>query len=167
MSLTSAQRIRCLEILVAIIYSSSPDDYEKDIGVLYSSPYINVINYFKSNWEPIKEQWVVCFKDEVLSLGETTNNRIEYTFQKVKSVCSKFSTLRQFFNGVFTVLGTLRNERNNQLFMALMKKSNSIKCNDEIMFAELVTPKFIQKGKDVSLKISYQVIPSFEGKVSN
>ena len=141
MSLTSAQRIRCLEILVAITYSSSSDDYEKNIGVLYSSPYINVISYFKSNWEPIKEQWVVCFKYEMLSLGETTNNRIQSTFQKVKSVCSKFSTLRQFFD-------------------------DSIKCNDEIMFAELVTPyafKFIQKEKDVSLKVSYQVIPSSEG----
>ena len=115
-----------------------------------------MINYFKSNWEPTKEQWVVCFKDEVLSLGETTNNRID----------SKFSTLRQLFDEFLTVLKTLRNERNNQFFMALTKKNNSIKYNDEIMFAELVTPyafKFIQQEKNVSLKVSYQVIPSSEG----
>ena len=83
-----------------------------------------MINYFKPNWEPIKEQWgggggeqwVVCFKDEVLSLGETTNNRIEFTFQKVKSIFSKVSTF-------FTVLETLRNERNNPFLIALTKKS--------------------------------------------
>ena len=103
----------------------------------------------------------------MLSLGETTNNRVESTFQKVKSVCSNFSTLRQFFDEFFTVLETLRNERNNQFFMALTEKSNSIKCNDKIMFSELLTHyafRFIQKEKDVSLKVSYQVIPSSEGK---
>ena len=36
------------------------------------------------NWDSVKEQWVVFYKDQTFNLGETTNNRIESTFRHVK-----------------------------------------------------------------------------------
>ena len=79
----------------------------------------SVIQYYEQNWEPIKEQFVTCFKNSILTFGETTTNRLESTNAKIKSVCSKYSSLRQFFSEMFIVLGALRNERRHKKLMAL------------------------------------------------
>ena len=44
------------------------------------------------------------------------------TFQKVKSVCAKFGSMRMFFKEFFIVFASLRNERNNGFFMALSRR---------------------------------------------
>ena len=46
---------------------------------------------------------MIIFKNQVFNLGETTNNRLESTFNKIKSLCSKYAGLMQFFTKFFTV----------------------------------------------------------------
>ena len=90
MGITIAERNRSLEIITAITYSSSPEEYETNVKLLEGTKITSVLNYFKANWDPIKVKWVKCFKDSYFCLGETTNNRIESTFGKIKNICTKF-----------------------------------------------------------------------------
>ena len=88
MGITTAERTRCLEILTNMAYSKSANAYAGHLEALHLVSN-SVKEYVQLNWVPIKEQWVSCFKDSSFNLGETTNNRLESTFNKIKSVCSK------------------------------------------------------------------------------
>lgn len=100
MGITSAERHRCLEVLTGLAYSKSPEAFDRHLQALDNIS-SSVKEYIELNWIPIKDQWVSCFKDNTLNLGERTNNRLETTFSKIKSVCSKYANLVQFFDDFF------------------------------------------------------------------
>ena len=93
MGITSAERLRCLEIIQLIAYSKTPEDYTEKLEMLKNTKLDSVISYFVENCDPIKNQWVFAFNDSHMNLGETTNNHLESTFNKLKSVCSKYASL--------------------------------------------------------------------------
>ena len=97
LGISSAERLRALEILSSMAHSKTATEYHKALDELKSSNMKSVIEYVVQNWDPIKDQWVACFKDKAFNLGETTNNRLESTFSKIKSVCSRYASLMQFF----------------------------------------------------------------------
>lgn len=141
MGITSGERNRCLEIIQKIAYSFSETDYNNNVQMLHNTKFQTVITYFEKNWNPIKEQWVHFFKNRFFNLGETTNNRIESTFNKLKSVCSKHSSLMQFFVEFFTFLGAIRNDRHHHHLMSLTRKDISKLENPvEQAFYEQLTP---------------------------
>ena len=74
MKINNAQRGRCLAILNAIAYSVSSEQYEKNVRLLGTSRYQNVSIISRLIRSLFQDQWVSSFQDEVLSLGETTNN---------------------------------------------------------------------------------------------
>ena len=79
-----------------------------------------------------------------MNLGETTNNRLELTFNKLKNVCSKYASLMQFFLEFFTFLGAIRNDRNHHHLMTLSRKKIALPCaakKDEIEYLEQLTPQ--------------------------
>ena len=84
MGITSAERSHCLEILQAIAYSNTEDEYNSNVNLLRNTKIKSVTDYCQENWLPVKEQWVKCFKSQVFNLEETTNNRLESTFNKIK-----------------------------------------------------------------------------------
>ena len=141
MGISSAERYRCLEILTQLAYSKSPSSYECHLQALNNASK-SVKEYIEINWLPIKEQWVSCYKDNDLNLGETTNNRLECTFSKIKSVCSKYASLVQFFHEFFSVLSSLRSERDHHYLMTLARKSTEHKnLNGWLrLYAEYLTP---------------------------
>ena len=143
MGITSAERLRCLEILQLRAYSKTPEDYTKKLEMLKNTKLDSVISYFMENWDPIKNQWVFAFKDSHIDLGETINNRLESTFNKLKSVCSKYASLMQFFSEFFTFLGAIRNDRNHHHLMTLSRKKIALSCaakKDEMEYLEQLTP---------------------------
>ena len=143
MGITSAERLRCLEILQLRAYSKTPEDYTKKLEMLKNTKLDSVISYFMENWDPIKNQWVFAFKDSHIDLGETINNRLESTFNKLKSVCSKYASLMQFFSEFFTFLGAIRNDRNHHHLMTQSRKKIALSCaakKDEMEYLEQLTP---------------------------
>ena len=103
------------------------------------------------NWDPIKNQWVFAFKDSHMTLGETTKNHFESTFNKLKSAYSKYASLMQFFLELFTFLGAIRNDRNHHHLMILSREEIALPCTakkDEIEYPEQLTPyafSFVRK----------------------
>ena len=143
MGITSAERLRCLEIIQLIAYSKTTEHYTEKLEMLKNTKLDSVISYFMENWDPIKNQWVFAFKDSHMNLGQTTNNRLESTFNKLKSVCSKYASLMQFFLEFFTFLGAIRNDRNRHHLMTLSRKEIALPCaakKDEIEYLEQLTP---------------------------
>lgn len=165
MGITSGERLRCLEILTQIVYSKSPAEYEQNLQLLKATKIQSVNLYFEENWQPIKEQFVTCYKNAILNFGETTNNRLESTNAKIKSVCSKHSSLLQFFNEMFTVLGALRNERRHRQLMALSCLSTAVTTDKEDMrkYRDLLTPYAyieVKKQADLGEKVKVkEVLP--------
>ena len=144
MEITSAERLRCMEIIQLRAYSKTPEDYTKKLEMLKNTKLGSVISYFMENWDSIKDQWVFAFKDSHMNLGETTNNRLELTFNKLKNVCSKYASLMHFFLEFFTFLGAIRNDRNHHHLMTLSRKKIALPCaakKDEIEYLEQLTPQ--------------------------
>ena len=65
---------------VPLAHSKTAGEYKKHLDELKQTNLRSVIDYVLENWHPIREQWVACFKDKHLNLGETINNRLESTF---------------------------------------------------------------------------------------
>lgn len=157
MGITSAERNRSLEILTKIAYSRTPSEYSKYHQELDSiSRSVRV--YIDTNWIPIKEQWVSCFKDCTLNLGETTNNRLESTFSKIKSVCSKYASILQFSHEFISVLNVLRSERTHDYVMSIVRKPIKSKCQPDLQkYSQLLTPyafKYVEEQYHLSSKIN-------------
>ena len=142
LGLLPGERDHALELLTAIAYSSSPQQYEDNYKDLKVSGLKSVIDYYDTNWHPIRHQWVECFKGANFTVGERTNNRLESINAKVKSVCSKYASLTTFFDQFFAVLACLRNERDRSTLMALAKKPVLAFSPDspEVKYAEFLTP---------------------------
>ena len=81
-----------------------------------------VMNYYNINWHIIGHEWVEAYKSFSFTLGERTNNRLESINGKIKSVCSRYASLSRFFDQFMSLMETLRNERNHDAIMVLVKK---------------------------------------------
>ena len=142
MSISSAELNRVLEIIQPIAYANSEEAYKVNLKLLQNTKLHTVVDYFMENWDSIKEQWVMFYKDQSFNLGETTNNRIESTFRHVKNVCTKYASLMQFFNEFVSVLKTFRNQRNHSYLMTLHRKSTKLEGLDSTLqpYHEYATP---------------------------
>ena len=100
LGISSAERLRPLETLSRMAHSKTAIDYDQALDELKASNMKILTEYVLQNWDPIKDQWMVYFKDKTFNLGETTNNSLESIFSKIKSVCSRYASLMQFFLGV-------------------------------------------------------------------
>ena len=104
LGISSAERLRALEILSRMANPRTLPKYNEALDELKNSNMKSVVDYVLDNWDPIKEQWVACFKDQTFNMGETTNNRLKSTFFKIKSVCSRYASLMQFFLSILMSL---------------------------------------------------------------
>ena len=140
MGITSAERYHFLEIIQKIAYSKSSDEYERNVQQLVDMMLTVVSEYFMKNWDPIKHQWVSSFKDLCFNLQETRNNHLESTFNKLKSICMKHTSMLKFFMEFFVIFRAIRNDGNHQHLMSLTR-SNIVTPNnpDVAMYNECLS----------------------------
>ena len=86
MGFTSAKPAHTLEILQLIAFSKLEEGCSTDLIQLKNTKIKSIKDYCEENWFKIKEQWVMYFNDQVFNLRETTSNRFESTFNKIKIV---------------------------------------------------------------------------------
>lgn len=155
LGITSAERLRCLELVSKLAYAKSHKEFDTHWAEIKATKRNSVIKYLKLNWLPIKHQWVACFEDEALNLEENTNNRLESTFSKIKSICSKYASLLQFFPEFFSVLRTLQYKRNHHYLMVSARKlvENQHRDPSVQQYAQHLTPygfQFVHTQMDLS-----------------
>ena len=156
MSISAAQRDICLSIVSDIVYATNEDSYEQQRQRLLNLNLAKVTEYF-SAWHDIRHEWVEGLSRLHMTLGETTNNRLESLNGKIKSVCSRYATLQQFFSELRMVLKTLRNERIHKALMLTCKRPTIAVHDDLSAYRERLTPYAFDKVTHqhaLSLKVS-------------
>ena len=134
------ERDHALELLTSLACAASEEEYDKHYTTLLETCPQSVSTYYDSNWHTIRHEWVECYKSFSFTLGERTNNRLESINGKIKSVCSCHANLSKFFDHIFVVLATLRNERDHNTIMALVKNPVATLSDVEKSFSDLLTP---------------------------
>jgi len=81
----------------------------------------HVTDYFTNSWDDIKSEWVQGLRNVDLTFQVATNNRLESINSKIKSVCSRYVTMKQFFSELFPVLASLCDECRHPNIMMLVK----------------------------------------------
>ena len=66
--LSLAERNHVLEIIQSIAYANSEKAYKVSLKLLQNMKLHTVVDYFMENWDSIKEQWVIFYKDQSLIL---------------------------------------------------------------------------------------------------
>lgn len=102
-NINSEERTRILEILQKMAYSRSEDAYIDSYNKLKEFGGA-VVRYFESNWHPIRSEWVEAYKKQTLNFGIRTNNRIESFFQKVKSLVTTRTSLKDLVEKLFVLI---------------------------------------------------------------
>ena len=66
LGVTTAERNLVLEIIQKMVYAKNEDEYSVLYSELAETNLKSVIEYFNTNWHPIKEEWVECLKTTIL-----------------------------------------------------------------------------------------------------
>ena len=66
---SSAERNHVLEIIQSIACANSEEAYKVNLKLLQNTKLRTVVDYFMENWDSIKEQWVMFYKDQSFNLG--------------------------------------------------------------------------------------------------
>ena len=115
MKITQAQRDASLEMVQRLAYASTAEEYKRLYDGLCENCPLTMKDYYNKNWHQIKEEWVKCYRNVNVNLGNTTTKRsVESLNTKIKSVCSRFATLHQFFNDFIAMLKDLREENKHK-----------------------------------------------------
>ena len=163
MDITSAQRDVCLNILQKLAYSQNIEEYDRHRDELIHLNFESVTRYFLNSWDNLKDEWVEGLKNINMNFAQPTNNRLESLNGKLKSVCSAYSSLRQFFADLFLVLATLRNERMHKaMFMQVKRPTTSIPKELREYFEKLTFYAFNVVLKQHQLSLTIQ--PVVEGE---
>ena len=113
MGITEGQAQTYLDIFQKMAYAKNPVEYDVEKQNLLAVAPRQVREYFLTSWDPIKDEWVHSEKSKKGNLLNSTNNRLESINGKLKSVIKKFSSLDKFIDGFFSILTSLRVERDH------------------------------------------------------
>ena len=121
MGITQGEVDSLLEKFQEMAYARSTDQYEKIKEEFFSIASISVQSYFEKNWNPLHSEWVLGDKARSGNFLNTTNNRVESFNGKLKSVIQKYSSLEEFLDRFFSLVGTLRVERDHKAAIHFQK----------------------------------------------
>lgn len=121
MGITAGQRNACLELIQKICYAHSEAEYMDLFTQLQSSAPKEVFSYYKDNWHPIRNEWVLGMKSNCGTFLNFTNNRLECINGKLKQVINRYSSLELFIEQFFIILTTLRTERDHKAAIMFQK----------------------------------------------
>jgi hypothetical protein len=104
MGITIGERTTLLVKAEVLAYAKDEPDYEEKYADFCSiCPHDRVKQYF-NKWHSIKRQWVEGLKKPQFNLGESTNNRLESFFQKLKTLVKVRLSMPNFFFFCFNVV---------------------------------------------------------------
>ena len=141
LGISQGERSVCLEILSKMVYARNEEEYSKLYDDLKSLPQ-RIVEYFDDNWHSIRHEWVDGLKNASCNFMNRTNNRVESTNQKLKSVISRYSGVTKFFQDLMKCLTTLKVERDHRALEITMKRRVSTYSEDSAFnqYMSLLTP---------------------------
>lgn len=100
-----------------------------DIQVRVNMKYVSLRDQFNNNWDSCKIMWVRCFRKNLPTLGDNTNNRIERSFWTLKqSLHTRFSSLPEISQSIVHLVSFCSERLTESTSMANLK---SLKIHDK------------------------------------
>ncbi|KAG1650346.1 hypothetical protein GQR58_028116 [Nymphon striatum] len=121
LGISSGERNMCLEMLGKITHAKSEDGYQNLYDDFLRSAPRSVLDYYNHNWHDIRDQWVEGLKNNKANFMNSTNNGLESTNQKLKSVISRYSGVTVFFQDLMKCSNSLKNERDHLATNVVLK----------------------------------------------
>jgi len=140
MPITSSERDTCLSILRDMAHSSDETMYNCNMERLEAVGCVPVLDFVRLSWHGIRSQWVEGLKEQHLTLGETTMQRIESVSVKMKDVCCEIASLQQFFVEFRSFLASMRSERTHRAMTMLTRKPTTAIAEDLLPYRDCLTP---------------------------
>lgn len=138
-NINSDERTRILEILQKMAYSRSEEAYIDAYNKLKEFGG-TVVRYFETNWHPIRSEWVEAYKTQTLNFGIRANNKIESFFQKIKSLETTRTSLKDLVEKMSVLISLQLQERPHKRIMSAMKVSTTALADeDEKSYIDLLT----------------------------
>lgn len=121
LGITPGQRFAALEIVRKIAYASSQEQYNALYDQLTASVATPVLEYYRSNWHEIRNEWVFGLNFSTGSFMNTTNNRLERLNVQLKAVIQRNSSLKEFIEKFYVVMKSLRNKHSHKIAYEFQK----------------------------------------------
>uniref|UniRef100_A0A7M5UYK0 ZSWIM1/3 RNaseH-like domain-containing protein n=1 Tax=Clytia hemisphaerica TaxID=252671 RepID=A0A7M5UYK0_9CNID len=121
LSLNSVTKENAKIIFQNLCYAQSKEAFDDFQAEFMAIECPKLRQYYVKNWKPISNEWVKCFKAEYGNFLNSTNNRLESINSKLKSVIGHRSSLEEFVRDFFTVLSSLRADRDLKVANEFLK----------------------------------------------
>ncbi|KAG1674491.1 Zinc finger SWIM domain-containing protein 3 [Nymphon striatum] len=156
LGISSGERNMCLEMLGKITHAKSEDGYQNLYDDFLRSAPRSVLDYYNHNWHDIRDQWVEGLKNNKANFMNSTNNGLESTNQKLKSVISRYSGVTVFFQDLMKCSNSLKNERDHLATNVVLKTPiHRVAISEtEQAYEDLLTPfafKYVKQQLQFSL----------------
>jgi len=140
MLISGSERDKCTAILKDMAHSSNDAVYSLNMERLEAVGCARVLDFVRSSWHDIRSQWVEGLREQHLTLGETSLQRLESVSTKMKSVCCEVASLQQFFMEFRTFLMSMRDERMHHAMMMMTRKPTTAMAEDLLPYRDCLTP---------------------------
>jgi hypothetical protein len=163
--LSSPLRKKVRDIVHMMVYSLNEEDYnqalcalKKSLGNDESHPFWQ---YWMMNWDTIKFRWVTYLRDEYPHFGNTTNNRIESAWNRLKNQTSPHSGIASCIQGVFEYLEDLESLFCGQYYNLV--NGTRVRQSHNMMFRQLIDRlshwawRLVQEQNELLLKVQYTI----------
>jgi len=140
MLISGPERDVCLAILRDMVHSADEAAYSRNMEHLEGVGCSHVLEYVRSSWHDVRSQWVEGLKEQYLTLGETTTQRLDNVSVEMKNLCSEMASLQQFFVEFRSFLVTMRAERTHHVMMMLTRKPTTALPEDLLPYRDSLTP---------------------------
>ena len=142
MGISGGQRSTSLELMQKLAYAGSEESYKSLYEQFTKDAPHTVVSYYNQNWHSNRAEWV---RGHALLAGNflnNTNNRLECINSKLKSVVTKFSSLEEFLDKLYIIIGAMRLERDSKSATEFLKVSTSASSFDPVEkeYLTLLTP---------------------------
>ncbi|XP_037269581.1 uncharacterized protein LOC119161287 [Rhipicephalus microplus] len=140
MGISREEKARVLEILQCMCHAQDDNAYNELYQKLEHTCSATVLEHFSCHWHEIRSQWVQGLQ-EVPTLGNRTNKRLESVNQKVAHIVSKHELLDQLFHALKCFATCLRIERDQRAMQTILKIAAPPNMSeDEHKYMAFLTP---------------------------
>jgi hypothetical protein len=152
-------------IIHLMVYSQNDEEYDQALSALKKSlsddeshPFWQ---YWMINWHSIKFRWVTYLRDKYQHFGNTTNNRIESAWNRLKTQTSPHCGIATCIQGVFEYLEDLESLFCGQYYSLV--NGSRVRKSHSMMFKYLIDRlshwswQLVEEQYEVLSKVQYEI----------
>ena len=102
-SLSDEVILENFDLIKNLVQASSVAEFEEIHTKFEAKAAEQILEYYRKNWHPCKEEWAICYTKQNTCFGTRTNNRLENLNKRLKTIIERYSTLPDFIENFFFI----------------------------------------------------------------